>query len=46
MKRGIRMPKSLLPKPAKIAKRELYNAMWRSGNDDRRYEKRLKSGRI
>lgn len=26
MRRGIRMPKSLLPKPAKIAKRELYNA--------------------
>lgn len=41
MRRGIRMPK-----PAKIAKRELYNAIWKSGNDDRRYEKRLKNGRI
>lgn len=46
MRRGIRMPKSLLPKPAKIAKRELYNAIWKSGSDDCRYEKRLKNGRI
>ena len=42
MRRGIRMPKSL----AKIAKRELYNAIWKSGSDDSRYEKRLKNGRI
>ena len=37
MRRGIRMPK-----PAKIAKREVYNAIWKSGSD----EKRLKNGRI
>lgn len=43
MKR-IKIPKSLLPKPSKIAKRGLYEVMW--GAKPRDYGKRLKKGRI
>ena len=39
-----KMPKSLLPKPSKIAKRGLYEMMW--GAKPRDYGKRLKKGKI
>lgn len=39
----IRMPKSLLPKPKKILKRGLYEAMW--GGKKRNYGKRVKEGK-
>ena len=40
----VKIPTSLLPKPKKILKRGLYEAMW--GAKPRDYGKRLKEGRI
>ena len=38
-----RMPKSLLPSAKKIAKRGLYEIMWKA--KPRNYEKRIKEGK-
>lgn len=46
--RKMRVSKSLLPHPKKIAKRGLYEIMWCCGNENykpRNYEKRIKEGR-
>lgn len=39
----MRIPTRLLPKPSKIAKRGLYEAMW--GKKKRDYGKRVKKGK-
>jgi hypothetical protein len=44
----LRMPKSLLPSPRKIAQRGVYELMFCCGKDDykpRNYENRLKKGK-
>ena len=48
MKRGIKMPKHLLPKPSKIIKRGVYEMVSEviGGNTKiRDYEKRIKKGK-
>lgn len=40
----MRVPKKLLPKPSKIAKRGLYEVMWKAKPRD--YGKRIKKGKI
>lgn len=44
----MRISKSLLPKPKKIAKRGLYEIMWKCGKENykpRDYGKRVKTGK-
>lgn len=40
----MKIPKSLLPSPKKIAKRKLHEAIW--GGPKRDYGKRIKKGKI
>ena len=43
-----RIPKNLLPSAKKIAKRGLYEIMWKCGKDDykpRDYKKRIEKGK-
>ena len=48
MKRRVRMPKSLLPKPSKIIKRGIYemvSAVTGGNNKPSNYDKKIKEGR-
>lgn len=45
----MRIPTKLLPSPKKIAKRGLYEMMWKCGKENyrpRNYGKRIKEGKI